>query len=133
MHAWLLWMAAVLLFTLPHPAQALDFDDLALEGELRFLSTRPDPGAYRYESRVQITADSLQTGIVRLTTCHRQLDPIARIDIVFNKDRVQTIDVISNEGVGQVQVDDGTVALTDVQRNGSICIALSSRAPRPAR
>ncbi len=33
-------------------AQALEFSDIAQEGQLRFLAVHPDPSAYRYEPRV---------------------------------------------------------------------------------
>lgn len=49
---------------LPLAATALELDDVAREGELRFLSQRPDPGAYWYESQVQIGPESLETGVI---------------------------------------------------------------------
>ncbi len=112
----------------PQVTLALELDDVAREGELRFLAERPDPGAYWYESRVQISSESLSTGVVHLATCHRQLDPNRKIVIAFNPERVQTISVTSSEGVGQSQVQGHLVELADVQRGGSICIALRSRA-----
>jgi hypothetical protein len=117
------WLAAA-----PLCAQALDLDDVALEGELRFLAVRPDPGAYWYESRVQISEASLQTGVVQLTTCHRALDPNQRIVIAFNPERVRDITVVSTEGVGRSEVQGHLVELADVKRGGSVCINLSSRA-----
>ncbi|MCU0926478.1 MAG: hypothetical protein MUF44_10690 [Hydrogenophaga sp.] len=109
------------------PVQALELDDVAREGELRFLAIRPDPGAYWYESRVQIGEDSLRTGIVQLSTCHRQLDPNHRIVIAFNPDRVQSIRVVSSDGVGRAEVQGHRVEMADVQRGGHICIDLHSR------
>lgn len=109
------------------PAQALELEDLAREGELRFLAIRPDPGAYWYESRVQIGEDSLRTGIVQLTTCHHQLDPNHKIVIAFNPERVQSIRVVSSDGVGRAEVQGHRVEMANVQRGGHICIDLSSR------
>lgn len=108
-------------------AQALELNDVAREGELRFLAIRPDPGAYWYESRVQIGEDSLRTGIVQLSTCHRQLDPNHKIVIAFNPDRVQSIQVVSAQGVGRAEVQGHRVEMADVQRGGHICIDLRSR------
>lgn len=125
------WPAAVAsaLFLLAAPvAPALTLDDVAREGELRFLAERPDPGAYWYESSVQITGESLHTGLVQLSTCHRQLDPNRKIVIAFNPERVQRITVTSTEGVEQARVQGHLVELANVQRGGSICIDLSSRA-----
>ena len=113
---------------LPLAAGALELDDVAREGELRFLSQRPDPGAYWYESQVQIGPESLETGVVSLQTCHHALDPNRRIVVAFNPQRVQQIDIASTEGVGRAWVEGHRVELADVQRGGKVCIALRSRA-----
>ena len=113
---------------LPLAATALELDDVAREGELRFLSQRPDPGAYWYESQVQIGPESLETGVVSLQTCHHALDPNRRIVVAFNPQRVQQIDIASTEGVGRAWVEGHRVELADVQRGGKVCIALRSRA-----
>ncbi|TNF61962.1 MAG: hypothetical protein EP306_04935 [Burkholderiales bacterium] len=118
----------LLAFTHAGPARALDFSDLAREGELKFFSQRPDPQAYRYESRVRISEDSLSSGLVGLSTCHRALDPNARIVIAFNPQRVRHIAIISTEGVGDARVVDHRVEVSQVQRGGSICIDLVSQA-----
>lgn len=126
---WLQPCAALLLMSLPLASpHALEFSDIAREGELRFLATNPDPNAYRYESRVALTAASLETGLVELATCHRQLDPIRKVVIAFNPQRLKTLTIGEHAGIGAVQVDGHLVTLTDVRRGASICIALSSKA-----
>lgn len=109
-------------------ALALDFEDLAREGEIKFFSERPDPHAYRYESSVRISEDSLSSGMVGLSTCHRALDPNARIVIAFNPQRVRHIAITSTEGVGRAEVVEHRVEMAQVQRGGSICIDLVSQA-----
>jgi hypothetical protein len=120
--------AALLACALPLASQALELSDVAREGELRFLGERPDPGAYHYASRVEISPDSLTSGVVQITTCHHQLDPNAKIVITFNPQRVQHIEMASTEGVERAQVQDHRVELTQVQRGGSACINLTSKA-----
>ena len=107
---------------------ALEFSDIAQEGEIRFLKQRPDGGAYRYQSRLQINEASLETGIVTIQTCHYQLDPIRKVVIVFNPDRIRDIQVRSIDKMAMAEVKDARVTLTDVQRGASICIDLQSRA-----
>lgn len=110
------------------PVSALEFSDLASEGEIKFLQVRPDPGAYSYESRVNITSSSLESGSVDIATCHRQLDPIRKVVIVFNVDRIQAINIKSFDKIGSAEVKDNEVILTDVTRGASICIDLKSKA-----
>lgn len=110
------------------PVLALEFSDLASEGEIKFLQVRPDPGAYFYESRVNITPSSLESGSVDIATCHRQLDPIRKVVIIFNVDRIQTINIKNFDRMGSAEVIDNEVILTDVARGASICIDLKSKA-----
>ena len=109
-------------------AWALDFADIATEGQIKYLKERPDPGAYSYESRVKITAASLESGSVQIATCHYQLDPIRKVVIVFNPNRIQAIAVKSIDKMASAEVKNNQVVLTDVERGASICIDLQSKA-----
>jgi len=109
-------------------AWALDFSDIATEGQIKYLKERPDPGAYSYESRVKITAASLESGSVQIATCHYQLDPIRKVVIVFNPSRIQAIAVKSLDKMASAEVKNNKVVLTDVERGASICIDLQSKA-----
>jgi len=107
---------------------ALEFSDIATEGQIKYLKERPDPGAYSYESRVKITAASLESGSVQIATCHYQLDPIRKVVIVFNPSRIQAIAVKSIDKMASAEVKNNQVVLTDVERGASICIDLQSKA-----
>jgi hypothetical protein len=121
------WVACLAVGLSPLPAWTLELSDVAREGELRFLAERPDPGAYHYQSQVTISPESLRSGVVSLNTCHRALDPNARIVIQFNPERVQTIRIVEFQGMADAQVQGHRVELRDVQRGASICIDLRSR------
>ncbi len=107
---------------------ALEFSDIATEGQIKYLKERPDPGAYSYESRVKITPASLASGSVEIATCHYQLDPIRKVVIVFNPERIQAIAVKSINKMASAEVKNNQVVLTDVERGASICIDLQSKA-----
>ena len=107
---------------------SLEFSDIATEGQIKYLKERPDPGAYSYESRVKITAASLESGSVQIATCHYQLDPIRKVVIVFNPNRIQAIAVKSIDKMASAEVKNNQVVLTDVERGASICIDLQSKA-----
>jgi hypothetical protein len=120
-------LLTALLFCSP-AVWALEFSDIATEGQIKYLKERPDPGAYSYESRVKITAASLVSGSVEIATCHYQLDPIRKVVIVFNPDRIQAIAVKSIDKMASAEVKNNQVVLTDVERGASICIDLQSKA-----
>jgi hypothetical protein len=107
---------------------ALEFSDIATEGQIKYLKERPDPNAYSYESSVKITAASLESGSVQIATCHYQLDPIRKVVIVFNPGRIQAIAVKSIDKMASAEVKNNQVVLTDVERGASICIDLQSKA-----
>ncbi len=121
-------MSVLIAIGTPRPAMALDFSDIAQEGQLRFLSSHPDPGSYAYDSRVRIDEDSFHSGVVSLQTCHRKLDPIRKIVIAFNPKRLMALEIVSAEGVGTVEVKGHHVEMTNVTRGASICINLQSKA-----
>jgi len=109
-------------------AWALDFSDISTEGQIKYMKERPDPGSNSYESRVKITPASLESGSVEIATCHYQLDPIRKVVIVFNANRIQAIAVKSVDKMASAEVKNNQVVLTDVERGASICIDLQSKA-----
>jgi hypothetical protein len=120
-----LWLGLCLMNT---PVAALEFSDIASEGEIKFLKERPDPGAYSFQSRVKITPSSLKNGSVDIATCHIQLDPIRKVVIVFNPERVQAIAVKSMNKIASAEIKGNQVTLSDVERGATVCIDLRSRA-----
>ena len=120
-----LWLSLCLMNT---PVAALEFSDIASEGEIKFLKERPDPGAYSFQSRVKITPLSLENGSVDIATCHIQLDPIRKVVIVFNPERVQAIAVKSMSKIASAEIKGNQVTLSDVERGATVCIDLRSRA-----
>ncbi|MEY4014827.1 MAG: hypothetical protein RLZZ290_1691 [Pseudomonadota bacterium] len=106
----------------------LDFEHIAREGEMKYFTERPDPNGYRYESNVFIDESSLRTGIVSLSTCHFQLDPIRKVVIAFNRNRLISLSVVSYKGMASVQNDGQHITLEGVERGAEICINLESKA-----
>lgn len=119
---------SLLLLSLINPARALEFSDIANEGQIKFLKERPDPGAYNYSSRVMITEASLSSGVVTIATCHYQLDPIRKVVIVFNENRIRKINIKSLDKMATAEVKNNMVTLVDVERGASICIDIESMA-----
>ena len=109
-------------------AGPLTLDDVVTGDTLRFLSVRPDPDAYWYESTAHISPESLQNGVVALDTCHHRLDAVHRVVVVFNADRIQSLAVQSSDGVQNAEVVGKRVELTGVQHGASVCVRVNSRA-----
>jgi hypothetical protein len=116
------------LLVAPPQASSLEFSDIAQEGQLRFLTVHPEPNTYRYESRVSISEESLDSGVVSIVTCHHQLDPIRKVVILFNPKRLQSIEVREASGIGGLEVEGHRVIMSDVKRGAMVCIDLRSKA-----
>ena len=98
------------------------------EGELRFLTRLPDKPVHHHRNRVTIREDSIATGWVTLEQCHEHLDPVPSAQIVYSRERIRNIQVVSHERIGQARVEMSSVQLTDIRPGATICIRAETRA-----
>jgi hypothetical protein len=110
---------------------ALEFSDIAKEGELKYLAKHPEPNSYHYESKVLLTESSLEDGVVSLSTCHYRLDPIRKVVIAFDTSRLKSLKVENHSGIESIAQEQHRVTLTNVKKGAQICIGLQSRALDP--
>lgn len=82
---------------------------------------------YRFEADITIDEHSLETGLVTTNTCHFNLDPIDRVEILFACERLHDLDIVSHDGIGTVARNGHLVSLRDVARGASICISVLTR------
>lgn len=125
---WFSGLWAVVFVSFSAPVWSLEFSDIAKEGELIYLAKHPEPNSYHYESRVHLTESSLGDGIVSLSTCHFQLDPIRKVVIAFNPDRLKNLTVENHSGIESIQADQHRVTLINVKKGAQICIGIQSKA-----
>ncbi|MES9836376.1 MAG: alpha/beta hydrolase [Candidatus Thiodiazotropha sp.] len=97
------------------------------EGELEFLDTPPAEPVHHHINRIQIGVDSLRDGWVDLHQCHRHLDPVPLLEIVYHPRRIRRIELLSMENIGSGQVEGSSIVLRDIQRHASICLQAESR------
>ncbi len=98
------------------------------EGELTFLPAPPDAPVHTHVNRLTILPGSLDTGWVRLEQCHRHLDPVGALEIVFSPGRIRGIQVVEARHIGQVAVAGDTVQLQDIGNDASLCLRAETRA-----
>lgn len=98
------------------------------EGELRFLTTRPDHPVHHHQNRVTITPDSLSSGWVKLEQCHQQLDPVPDSQIVYSQDRIRALRIIRMENIERAWVQDHTVQMENIKPAALICVEAESLA-----
>jgi hypothetical protein len=75
-----------------------------------------------------ITGQSLNDGWVTMYQCHSNLDKVSASQIVYNKDRIRNINVLSSQNIGSARVEGHTVQLTDITAESKICISADKKA-----
>jgi hypothetical protein len=101
--------------------------DAVNEGELEFLNTPPREPVHHHINRIQIRLDSLNDGWVELQQCHRHLDPVPQLEIIYHPQRIRHIELLSTENIGSSRVVGSTIELNDIQRDASICLRAETK------
>jgi hypothetical protein len=105
-----------------HPAAAVN------EGELNFLTTAASAPEHHHETTITITENAIKNGWVKLDQCHTDLGLIDSLDIVYDPNRVQSLQIVSTRNIGSAKVNRHTVELQDIGPDSNICIQADSRA-----
>ncbi|MCU7918082.1 MAG: hypothetical protein KZQ95_06945 [Candidatus Thiodiazotropha sp. (ex Epidulcina cf. delphinae)] len=101
------------------------------EGELSFLDTPPAKPVHHHENLIRITAASLEDGWVTLEQCHRHLDPVPLLEIVYHPRRIRNIQLLSSRNIGASRVMDAKVELRDIRQDAELCLQADSRSLHP--
>jgi len=101
------------------------------EGELEFLTERPQGRILRTTNRLTITLDSLHTGWVRLAQCQSSLDPVDSIQVLYRYTGMRDLRVVSARNMAGAQVEANTVQLSGVEEGGEVCIEADVRVLNP--
>jgi hypothetical protein len=98
------------------------------EGELQLLDKPPEALTHHHQNRLMISGQSLIDGWVTMYQCHSNLDQVSASQIVYNKDRIRNIKVLSSQNIGSVRVEGHTVQMTDIAAESKICISADKKA-----
>ena len=117
---------------LAHAATDLSMESASAvnEGPLHFLETPPAKPVHYHHNRIQINADSLDTGWVNLSQCHDHLDPVPRAQITFREGFVRGLNVDSSSGIEHAWVEGPSVQLSNVEPGAKLCLSAQTRALR---
>jgi hypothetical protein len=113
-----------------------DFPEAGLEkrisevsgGELEFLATPPAEPVHHHENRIRILPESLESGWVLLEQCHRHLDRVPLLEIVYHPDQIRNIRIRSTRNIDHSRVFDAGIELRGIHADALICLSAESRA-----
>ena len=98
------------------------------EGELVFLTRLPGKQVHHHQNHLVINADSLRNGWVRLNQCHEHLDRVPRAQIMYNKDRIRDLQIVTSGNIEQSWVEGNSVQLRNIHDNARLCVQAWTRA-----
>jgi len=98
------------------------------EGDLIFLEVKPSKLIHHHSNTLTLYKTSLKDGWVKLKQCHNNLDRVARIQVMFNKNKIRGLKVLKSDEIEKAWVEDNTVQLENVKANALLCIEAWSKA-----
>lgn len=104
-----------------HPAMVVN------EGELEFISTKPVKAEHQQSMQIRLTHETIDTGWARVDQCHRDLDAVPSLEVVFHKQRVRNLSVTRFSNIERAMVHGNRVLVNNIMRGSEICISAESR------
>lgn len=92
------------------------------EGQLNFITPVHDQSILHSDTQLWITAESTQTGWVKMHQCYRHLDAVGRTDVVYAYREMDDLQVTRAEKIGQIRVKPQGVELEDVAKGAELCV-----------
>lgn len=97
--------------------------DHVSNGDLRFLTDAPDRLVHQHLNTIVIHDSSLKDGWVSLEQCHRNLDQVGRLQILFREARVRELRILDYERIERAWVEGPSVQMTGVGPGARLCLA----------
>lgn len=98
----------------------------AADATLHFLQKSPKPPPHLQRMHITIDADSLKTGLVKVDTCHYNLDPVPALQVVFGN-RLKALRIQRADNIEKVWVEGRSVQLQNVHHHAVLCLRLVSK------
>lgn len=95
-------------------------------GDLQFLPDAADV-PLQSDSRLRISAASLDSGWVALDQCQRGLDAVEVAEIVYAYKELRNLEITERAGIGDAWVEGGSVQLRGVRPQAHVCIRAQVR------
>lgn len=97
------------------------------EGELVFLSDVPDKPLHHHHNTLTISPTSLNDGWILIEQCHSNIDKVSAAQILFDKNRVRNITIVSYKNIGKAWVEGASVQFENVREDAHLCIRANTR------
>lgn len=97
------------------------------EGQLNFLDANPKKNIFSSVITIHVDQNSIDEGWTSLTQCYSNLDPVPRTAVVYRKNLIKDLKVISSKNIKDTKVSENKVYLEHVAKEASLCIGATAR------
>jgi hypothetical protein len=81
--------------------------------------------------KIRLTRESIQTGWASINQCHRYLDAVASLEVVFHKERVRNLQITRFINIEQAKVEGSRVRVSNIMPQSELCLSAESRILHP--
>ena len=97
------------------------------EGTLRFIETETDDKVLLSENTITITTSSLSDGWVKLQQCYQNLDPIGKVEVIYQYKNIKNLRIVSFNNIASAKLVNQTVQLEDIEKDARLCVSADIR------
>jgi len=97
------------------------------EGELSFITANTKKNIFGSVITIHVDQHSIDEGWTTLTQCYSNLDPVPRTAVVYRKNLIKDLKVLSSKNIKTTKVSGNKVFLNDVRKKASLCIGATAR------
>jgi|GEM_PF-2687629 len=108
-----------------HPTQSVN------EGQLEFISVVADKVEHEQSMQIAVTEETIDSGWALIKQCHKNLDQVEKLEIVFHRHRVRNLQVLSYENIEKAWAVVDHVKVRNIQSGSVICLQAESLIFRP--
>lgn len=98
------------------------------EGQLVFVAPDNKKPLHHHHNSMIIFPHSLEDGWVLMEQCHTNLDKVSAAQIVFAKNRIRDIKVMSFRNMDKAWVEGPSVQMVNIKANAKLCMQAWTRA-----
>lgn len=92
------------------------------EGQLEFLSSKPDTTILHSVSDLTIDQNSIEDGWVGLKQCYHHLDAVPLMQVEFQYRHMEDLQLVSHTNIGKAWVVEQSIQMEDIAKQASLCI-----------
>ena len=96
-------------------------------GQLVFLAQPPGKPAPHSTHQLTVTPDSIKSGWISIEQCHKNLDAIEAVEVVYRYQQMRSLVIQNTRYIGKAWVEGQSIQLQDVKRGAELCAQLEAR------